>query len=73
MPTLQIRDLPQDIYDDLVLSPEENKRSITQQAIVLLESAFNQAHRKVDKQKALADLRMMSHHFKGINSDEIVA
>ena len=39
MPTLQIRDMPQELYDRLVESAEINRRSLTQQAIVLLEDA----------------------------------
>lgn len=40
MPTLQIRDMPEDLYDNLKKSAENARRSMTQQAIVLLEMAL---------------------------------
>lgn len=41
MPTLQIRNCPQEIYDLLILSAEKSRRSINQQAIYLIEEALN--------------------------------
>lgn len=38
--TLQIRDLPQDIYEKLAHSAELSRRSMTQEAIVLLEKGL---------------------------------
>lgn len=37
MPALQVRDLPQDIYDRLVLSAERDHRSLAQQTTYILE------------------------------------
>ena len=40
MPTLQVRDIPQDLYDDLKARAAAEKRSITQETIVLLTTAL---------------------------------
>ena len=40
MPTLQIRNMPQELYDNLKDSALTSKRSLTQEAIDLLEKAL---------------------------------
>lgn len=40
MPTLQIRNCPQELYDLLILSAEKSRRSMNQQAIYLIEQAL---------------------------------
>ena len=40
MPALQVRDLPQDIYDQLVASSKRDHRSIAQQTTHILEQHF---------------------------------
>ena len=40
MPTLQIRDLPQDLYDRLRDTARQERRSLAQQATVLLYRAL---------------------------------
>ncbi|NQT57727.1 MAG: hypothetical protein HQ557_01970 [Bacteroidetes bacterium] len=40
MPTLQVRDLPEDVYLRLALLAKEENRSITQQTIVLLKESL---------------------------------
>ena len=73
MPTLQIRDLPQDIYDSLVASAEANRRSLTQEATVILENNLLPIKRRLEKQKALDRLKELgAKYFNGINSEEIV-
>ena len=47
MPSLQIRNLNQDIYDAIVALAKEENRSIVQQSVVLLRSAL-----KANAQKA---------------------
>ena len=42
MPNLQIRDLPQDVYDALKVDAEIEHRSLTQQAIMALRQAQKQ-------------------------------
>ena len=51
MPTLQVRNLPEHIYNKIVELAEEDRRSITQETIILLEKALemekqNKKHRK---------------------------
>lgn len=43
MPALQVRDLPQDIYDRLVLSAERDHRSLAQQTTYILEQHLQYA------------------------------
>ena len=40
MPTLQMRDVPDELYQELVRQAEKERRSITQQAIVALEKGL---------------------------------
>jgi plasmid stability protein len=65
MPALQVRDLPQDIYDDLKAQAEREHRSLSQQTVVLLQAALRDGdaalhaaapagERKVSYQDALA-------------------
>ncbi len=37
MPTLQIRNLPQDLYDHLQRSAKKSRRSLTQEAIIQMQ------------------------------------
>ncbi|MFW6308637.1 MAG: hypothetical protein ACOC1S_01325 [bacterium] len=51
MPTLQVRNLPEHIYNKIVELAKEDRRSITQETIILLEKALemekqNKKHRK---------------------------
>ena len=45
MPSLQVRDLPEHIYQKIVQLADAERRSITQETIVLLEKAL-----EIDKQ-----------------------
>ena len=40
MASLQIRDMPEDLYDSLKLRAEKDHRSLAQQAIILLSEAL---------------------------------
>ena len=75
MPTLQIREVPQELYDKLVESAEINRRSLTQQAIVLLEEAMDKDLNKNKQRKieALERIRDLRPHFSGISTEDIVA
>ena len=49
MPALQVRDLPQDIYEELKLVAKEQKRSLTQQtALVIREGLDSYRRRQAD-------------------------
>lgn len=71
MPALQVRDLPQDIYNDLKVQAEREHRSLSQQTVVLLQAALHSGdavqqpavaagERKVSHQDALAGWRYPS-------------
>ncbi|NUQ22484.1 MAG: hypothetical protein HUU34_00910 [Saprospiraceae bacterium] len=40
MPTLQVRNLPQKLYDKLVAVAKTERRSLSQQTIIMLEEAL---------------------------------
>lgn len=40
MPSLQIRDMPEDLYNSLKLKAEMDHRSLAQQAVILLSEAL---------------------------------
>jgi len=63
MPNLQIRDLPQDIYDALKADATNEQRSLTQQAIVALREARRQ--RRTDhRAQAVHVLRESGRRFE---------
>lgn len=55
MPTLQVRDLPEDVYVSLVMLAEKESRSITQQTITLLRDALGLHANNRLRRKALLD------------------
>ena len=56
MPLLQVRDFPQDLYDRLGQAAESDRRSIAQQATVLLrESLGSPESAIVRRRQALAE------------------
>lgn len=62
MPNLQIRDLPQDLYEALKTDAKMEQRSLTQQAIVALREARDK--RRCDQRKELLQtLRQSGRRF----------
>ena len=55
MPTLQVRDLPDYIYQQIVELAESERRSITQQTIILLEKALEIEKHNKYRRKELFD------------------
>ena len=55
MPTLQVRDLPEDIYIKLNLLANEENRSIAQQTIVLLREGLGLHKNNKLRRKALLE------------------
>ncbi len=72
MPTLQIREIPQDIYDNLVKSAKMSRRSLTQEAILLLEKGLSIEDHKIKKLQVLEKIKKMPK-LKNITMDKIVA
>jgi plasmid stability protein len=59
MASLQIRDMPEDLYESLRLKAEKDHRSLAQQAIVLLSEALKVGGRDSDRRMhALAKIRL---------------
>ena len=55
MPTLQVRDLPEDVYIKLNLVATEENRSIAQQTIMLLKESLGLHSNNKLRRKALLD------------------
>ena len=55
MPTLQVRDLPDYIYQQIVELAESERRSITQETIILLEKALEIEKQNKYRSKELLD------------------
>jgi plasmid stability protein len=51
MPLLQVRDIPEDLYEKLSLVAKAENRSIAQETIVLLRSALNQKQERIAQRK----------------------
>lgn len=63
MPNLQIRDLPEDIYEALKTDAVMKQRSLTQQAIVALRQA-QQQHRAGQRLATVEALRASRRRFE---------
>lgn len=72
MPSLQIINLPQDIYNKLQLSAERNHRSMTLEAVTLLENALMNQEQKSKKMEALQNLKKFRKHFVGITAEDVI-
>ncbi len=73
MPTLQISDISQDLYNKLQESAENNRRSLNQQAIAYLEIAMNVESKTQKKIEALARIKSYKPFFQGISKEDVVA
>ena len=73
MPTLQIRNLPQELYDQLKESARESKRSMTQQAILLLQKSLESS--SDDRKRKVTELQALNEKIsqpEGANIEEIM-
>jgi antitoxin FitA len=62
MPTLQVRDLPEDVYIRLSMIAKEENRSIAQQTIVLLKESLGlPANNKLRRQALLETISGKSY------------
>ncbi len=55
MPLLQVRDCPEDIYTKITIAAKQQKRTIAQQIVVLLEKSLGQDQSNQDRRKQLLD------------------
>lgn len=53
MPLLQVRDMPEDLYEKLSRIAEQDNRSITQETIVLLKKALNYKESRISRRKSI--------------------
>jgi len=53
MPLLQVRDVPEDLYERLSRTAEADNRSISQETIVLLRKALNLKEERIVRRKKL--------------------
>lgn len=55
MPLLQVRDMPQDLYEKLSQVAESENRSIAQETIVLLRKALNLTEERISRRKKILE------------------
>ena len=75
MPSLQIRNLNQDMYDAIVALAKEENRSIAQQSVVLLRSALNIDTKKMQLRDALEtfkSIQIKGPHHGFPSSEELI-
>lgn len=75
MPSLQIRNMKQEMYDAIVALAKEENRSIAQQSVVLLRSALNIDTKKMQLMDALETFKSIQikeprHRFP--SSEELI-
>ena len=71
MPTLQVRDLPEDIYVKLNMIAAEENRSIAQQTIVLLRESLGLHKNNKLRRKALLE-ELSQRKYPGTGNVDIV-
>lgn len=64
MALLQMRDLPDELYEKLKIRARAERRSITQQAVVILEETLSEDHNKARRKHALEKLHDIRAEFK---------
>jgi plasmid stability protein len=75
MASLQIRDMPEDLYESLRLKAEKDHRSLAQQALVLLREALKAGERDSSRRMdALMKIRSSKVETKsiGISITELI-
>ena len=55
MPLLQVRDIPQDLYEKLSQVAESENRSIAQETIVLLKKALNYKEERIARRRKVLE------------------
>ncbi len=61
MPILQVRDVPDDLYERLARVAREENRSISQETIVLLRKALNlQQERLIRRERVLEEIENLT-------------
>ena len=66
MPLLQVRDIPNDLYDRLSRVAEEDNRSIPQETVVLLKKALGYSEERTARRKRiLAEINEL--HIKDVD------
>ncbi len=55
MPLLQVRDIPEDLYDEISRVARLDNRSIAQETIVLLKSALNFTDTRIKRRLAVLE------------------
>jgi hypothetical protein len=53
MPLLQVRDIPNDLYEKLSRVAEEDNRSIAQETVVLLKKALDYSEERILRRKRI--------------------
>ena len=61
MPLLQVRDFPQDVYDEIKFEAKQQSRTIAQQIIVLIKKGLcEEISNKERRRRLLEEVRMWS-------------
>jgi len=55
LPSLQIRELPENLYEKICALAKKERRSITQQTIILLEKALEMENQRKTNRQILLD------------------
>lgn len=55
MPTLQVRDLPEDLYNQMSYLAEKEHRSLTQETIVLLKESIEKRIGNIERRRIVLE------------------
>jgi len=74
MPSLQIRKLPQHIYEAMKSAAEQERRSISQQAIIALEKGLKvPTNFKDRRRKVLAKIQKEAQLWEHLTNEDVAA
>jgi len=73
MPLLQVRDCPEDIYKKIAIVAKQQKRTVAQQIVVLLEKSLGQDQSNMERRKQLLDKIKARHIAEEVKEIDEVA
>ncbi|MEI6388233.1 MAG: hypothetical protein WCQ50_16530 [Spirochaetota bacterium] len=75
MPLLQVRDCPEDVYTKIAKAAKQEKRTIAQQTIILLEKGLGQEESNMERRRLLIEklqARNIPEKVKAVDSVALV-
>jgi hypothetical protein len=73
MPLLQVRDCPEDVYIKIAKAAKQEKRTIAQQTIILLEKGLGQEESNMERRRLLLEKLQARNIPEEVKAVDVVA